>query len=120
MSSFRAIEMRPSSDSKEELQPGESSFKAATHDSHIPLGKTRRRRAPSHVSQNACTNCKKARAKVKLDFNGDLGGGKCPNRIDSVTARSPPPAHAASAEISLSSAFMRLTLKLSKRNSCGN
>ncbi len=29
-------------------------------------GKARRRRAPSHVSQNACTNCKKARAKVRI------------------------------------------------------
>jgi hypothetical protein len=32
--------------------------------SSVAVGKARRRKTPSHVSSNACTNCKKARAKV--------------------------------------------------------
>lgn len=63
MSAFRPI--RPTTDSKEEVPMGQSGPQASGLESNVTLGKARKRRAPSNVSQNACTNCKKARAKVK-------------------------------------------------------
>lgn len=67
MAAFR--ELRPSSDHvhPEEAQPSSaaSSEAGGTNDPHSANPtRVRKRRAPTHVSQNACTNCKRARAKV--------------------------------------------------------
>ncbi|KAB2580558.1 Conidial development protein fluffy [Lasiodiplodia theobromae] len=66
MAAFR--ELRPSSDHvhPEEAQPSSaaSSEAGGTNDPHSANPtRVRKRRAPTHVSQNACTNCKRARAK---------------------------------------------------------
>ncbi|OMP88851.1 Nitrogen assimilation transcription factor nit-4 [Diplodia seriata] len=66
MAAFR--ELRPSSDHAhpDEAQPSSaaSSEAGGTNDPHSANpARVRKRRAPAHVSQNACTNCKRARAK---------------------------------------------------------
>lgn len=109
MSAFRPI--RPSSD------PGEGGLQPSALESSVTLGKTRKRRAPSHVSQNACTNCKKARAKVT--FPASAASEAVNNRGDSVTAKNPLPAHAARAATSLSSVYTKCTSRQPKRSSCG-
>lgn len=45
-------------------EDAESQHAQQTKPSSVAVGKARRRKTPSHVSSNACTNCKKARAKV--------------------------------------------------------
>lgn len=42
---------------------------AFSPDPSATYSRQRRRKAPSHVSLNACTNCKKARAKVRQSQN---------------------------------------------------
>ncbi|KAF2403441.1 hypothetical protein EJ06DRAFT_278042 [Trichodelitschia bisporula] len=73
MSAFRPIRPSASQDPHESdaaptgpegttgaTTPGQQSSLA---DTAVAIGKQRKRKAPTHVSQNACTNCKKARAK---------------------------------------------------------
>ncbi|KIW05900.1 uncharacterized protein PV09_03094 [Verruconis gallopava] len=60
MSSYQAIRPRSSNPPTEDDASQRSSQPA---ESAVSVGKGRKRKAPAHVSQNACTNCKKARAK---------------------------------------------------------
>lgn len=80
MSSFRSI--RPSSSShttsaaedNHPLSPSHHSESSSlgfppsssVADASVSVGKGRKRKAPVSVSQNACTNCKRARAKVRF------------------------------------------------------
>ncbi|EKG10126.1 hypothetical protein MPH_12726 [Macrophomina phaseolina MS6] len=66
MAAFR--ELRPSSDhvNSPEAQPLSAASSEAggiVEPQHTNPARVRKRRAPTHVSQNACTNCKRARAK---------------------------------------------------------
>lgn len=114
MSAFRPI--RPSTDTKDEPLSGESSLQGAL-DSHGPLGKGRKRRVPSHVSQNACTNCKKARAKVRLRLI--TASPAAYNGLNSVMARSPLLAHAASVAIKQTSVSTKFTSRPPRKSLSG-
>lgn len=65
MSQFQSIRPRSSNPVDDDLA------RPAIHssDSQVMVGKARKRKAPAQVSQNACTNCKKARAKVSHDHH---------------------------------------------------
>lgn len=92
MSSFRSI--RPSSSSHNTNHPDDnnplspsiqsetsnSSFpqSSSVADTNVSVGKGRKRKAPQSVSQNACTNCKRARAKVRLLFHSFQRCAYCP------------------------------------------
>ncbi|KAF2455143.1 hypothetical protein BDY21DRAFT_79942 [Lineolata rhizophorae] len=69
-SSFRPLRPSSSSANPSETQPEDpaspspvSSHAGVPQQDSLNAAKARKRRAPSHVSQNACTNCKRARAK---------------------------------------------------------
>jgi len=67
MSAFRPTRPSTSKDAERDsqsLSPSDSGQGSAADQNIAQKG--RKRRAPSHVSQNACTNCQKARAKVLI------------------------------------------------------
>jgi hypothetical protein len=66
MNSFQAIRPRSSNPNEDDSARRPS----LNGELAVSVGKGRKRKAPAHVSQNACTNCKKARAKVSQQVGG--------------------------------------------------